>query len=100
MPVMPASERPPIRLMALFTGAVWWVLLVVLVLLALYAGIGRQLTQNVDSFREDLARELSARLEHDVSIGSLSSRWYWLDPSFTARDIDVINPDTGVRVLS
>ncbi len=108
---MPASERhsplpdkrranPPVRLMAWFTSTVWWLLLIVLVLFALYAGIGRQLTQNVDAFRDDLARELSTRLGHDVHIGSLSSRWFWLDPSFTAQDIEITNPDSGVQVLS
>lgn len=97
---MSSSERAPIRLMALFTGAVWWSLLVVLVLFALYAGIGRQLTQNVDSFRDDLSKDLSTRLGHEVSIGKLSSRWFWLDPSFTAQDIKVTNPDSGVQVLN
>lgn len=86
--------------MACLTSAVWWLLLVVLILLALYAGIGRQLTQNVDAFRDDLSRELSARLGHNVSIGSLSSRWFWLDPSFTAQDIQVTNADSNARVVS
>lgn len=95
-----SAESQPVRLMALLTNAVWWLLLVVLVLLALYAGIGRQLTQNVDAFRGELSQELSARLGHDVSIGSLSSRWFWLDPSFTAQDIEVTNPDSGQRVVS
>lgn len=97
---MSSSKRPPVRLMARLTSVVWWLLLIVLVLFALYAGIGRQLTQNVDTFREDLAKELSARLEHDVTIGSLSSQWFWLDPSLTAQDITVTNPDSGQRVIS
>lgn len=97
---MSSSESTPARLIALFTGAIWWSLVVILVLFALYAGIGRQLTQNVDAFRDDLSRELSARLGHEVSIGSLSSRWYWLDPSFTAQDIEITNSDSGVRALS
>jgi len=97
---MSSSKRQPLRLMALFTGAVWWSLLIVLVLFALYVGIGRQLTQNIDSFRDDLSRDLSARLGHEVRIGNLSSRWFWLDPSFTAQDIDVTNPDSGVQVVS
>jgi len=95
-----SSESQPGRLMALLANAVWWLILAVLVLLALYAGIGRQLTQNVDSFRDELSQELSARLGHDVSIGSLSSRWFWLDPSFTAQDIEVTNPDSDDRVVS
>ena len=93
-------ESPPVRLAARLTSLIWWLLLVVLVLFALYAGLGRQLTRNVDSFRDDLARELSDRLGHNVSIGSLSSRWYWLDPSFSARDIRVSNTETGVVVAN
>lgn len=97
---MSSSESTPARLIALFTSAVWRLLVVVLVMFALYAGIGRQLTQNIDAFRDDLSRELSARLGHDVSIGNLTSRWFWLDPSFTAQDIEITNPDSGVRALS
>ena len=93
-------ESPPVRLAARLASLIWWLLLVVLVLFALYAGLGRQLTRNVDSFRDDLARELSDRLGHNVSIGSLSSRWYWLDPSFFARDIRVSNTETGVVVAN
>ncbi|PPI85955.1 hypothetical protein KEHDKFFH_01135 [Marinobacter maroccanus] len=93
-------ESPPVRLLARLASLIWWLLLALLVLLALYAGLGRQLTQNVDSFRDDLARELSDRLGHDVSIGRLSSQWYWLDPSFTARDIQISHPDTGVVVAN
>ncbi|RBW48319.1 YhdP family protein [Marinobacter sp. F3R11] len=100
MPGTSSTERSPIRLMALLSGAVWWLLVIILVLFALYAGIGRQLTHNIDTFRDDLSSELSARLGHEVSIGKLSSRWFWLDPSFTAQDIEVTNPDSGVRVLS
>ncbi len=93
-------ESPPVRLLARLASLIWWMLLALLVLLALYAGLGRQLTQNVDSFRDDLAQELSNRLGHDVSIGGLSSQWYWLDPAFTARDIQISHPDTGVVVAN
>lgn len=94
----PLPESPPVRLLARLASLVWWMLLFLLVLLALYAGLGRQLTQNIDQFREDLALELSRQLGHDVSIGSISSRWYWLDPAFTATDIRVSHPDTGIPV--
>ncbi|QSP94537.1 hypothetical protein LPB19_15375 [Marinobacter salinisoli] len=87
-------EKPSMRLAARLSSAVWWLLLFVLVLFALYAGLGRQLTSNIDSYTADLATELSARLGHPVSIGQLSSRWFWLDPSFTARDVVINKPDS------
>lgn len=95
---MPASA--PVRWLARLASLIWWLILLLLVLLALYAGVGRQLTQNVDDVREQLASELSDRLGHDVSIGYLSSQWYWLDPAFTARDIRISHPDTGVAVAN
>lgn len=91
-------ESPPVRLLARLASLVWWLLLFLLVLLALYAGLGRQLTQNIDQFRDDLAMELSRQLGHEVNIGAISSRWYWLDPAFTATDIRVSHPETGIPV--
>lgn len=93
-------ESPPVRLLARLASLVWWLLLFLLVLLALYAGLGRQLTQNIDQFRDDLALELSRQLGHEVSIGAISSRWYWLDPAFTATDLRVSHPDTGIPVAN
>jgi len=87
-----------LRLAALATSVVWWFLLVMLLLFALYAGVGRQLTRNVDVFSDDLARELSARIGQNVTIGSMSSQWFWLDPSFTAREISVTRSDSGAEI--
>ncbi|WP_286220334.1 YhdP family phospholipid transporter [Marinobacter apostichopi] len=92
------AESPPVKVAARLSSLVWWFLLVVLLVFALYAGVGRQLTGNVDAFADDLAEALSARIGHDVAIGSLSSRWFWLDPSFTARNISISNPDSDVTV--
>ncbi|MBZ2168483.1 YhdP family protein [Marinobacter sp. F4216] len=88
------SPRPALRFAARLSSVIWWLLLAVLVLLALYAGVGRQLTSNVDRYTADLESELSARLGHQVSIEQLSSRWFWLDPSFTARNVVVRRPDS------
>lgn len=94
LPDLPPESRP-VRLAARLASLVWWSLLTVLLLFALYAGIGRQLTQNIDSFRDDLELELSARTGKQVEIGGLDARWNWLDPTILARDIDVIEPGTG-----
>ncbi|MGM0766965.1 MAG: YhdP family protein [Pseudomonadota bacterium] len=93
-------ENTPIRLASRLAGLVWWMLLVALVLLALYAGIGRQLTQNIDDFRDDIERRLSEELGHDVVIGSLSSSWNWLDPSVEARGLSVRSEGGGEVVGS
>ncbi|WP_228257316.1 hypothetical protein [Marinobacter sp. NP-4(2019)] len=86
-------ESTPVRLVSRLASLVWWMLLVALVLLALYAGIGRQLTQNIDSFRGEIEARLSQKLGHEISIGSLSSSWNWLDPSLDARNLIVLSED-------
>lgn len=92
------AESAPVRFAARLSSLIWWLLLVVLLLFALYAGLGRQLTRNVDNFAEDLARELSERTGQEVAIGRLSSQWFWLDPAFTARNISVTSARTGITI--
>ncbi|MEE3116804.1 MAG: hypothetical protein VX339_01760, partial [Pseudomonadota bacterium] len=92
------AESAPVRFAARLSSLIWWLLLVVLLLFALYAGLGRQLTRNVDNFADDLARELSERTGQEVAIGRLSSQWFWLDPAFTARNISVTSARTGVTI--
>ncbi len=89
----PPPETPPIRWAARLAGLVWWLLFAGLLVLALYAGIGRQLTQNIDRFRQDLADELSARMGRQVDIDALDARWNWLDPTLLAHDIRVMTAD-------
>ncbi|MBJ6137270.1 YhdP family protein [Marinobacter litoralis] len=83
------------RVLTGIASCVWWALLVCLVLLALYAGIGRQLTANIDQFSDRTARILSEQTGFEVSIGRLSSSWQWLNPSITANEILVRHPGTG-----
>ncbi|PSF05972.1 hypothetical protein C7H09_11555 [Marinobacter fuscus] len=82
------------RCLGVFSSLIWWSLLVVLVLFALYAGIGRQLTANIDRFTDDLEVALSEASGLDITVGSLSSRWFWLDPAVTAKDIRIRSRDS------
>jgi len=86
-------ESTPVRLVSRLASLVWWLLLVALVLLALFVGIGRQLTQNIDSFRDDIEARLSQKLGHEIAIGSLSANWNWLDPSLDARNLVILSED-------
>lgn len=97
LPDLPA-ESGPVRWASRLASLIWWLLLGILLLFALYAGIGRQLTSNIDSFRDDLAHQLSIRTGKQVTIGALSARWNWLDPTFLAQDISVAEPQSGETV--
>ncbi len=63
---------------------VWWLVLVVLILLALYAGLGRQLTKDIDQYRTAIEQRLTDELGRRVTISELSANWQWLDPIVTA----------------
>ncbi len=96
-----ADGRGSITLLQRLTALVWWLALTALVLLALYAGIGRQLTENIDDYRDNLEQALSARLGQGVTIDSLSARWTWLDPVVEARGIRVASsPDQAEPFLA
>jgi len=86
------AEKPKgtaVRFLLKLANLVWWLLLAVLVVAALYAGLGRQLTQSINDYRPQIEQLLSERLEHDVRIGSLSSRWDWLNPTVIARNLEI-----------
>ncbi len=87
-----------VRLLSRLASLIWWLLLAVIILLALYAGIGRQLTQNIDDYRTDIEQALSSKLGQEIRIGSLSSSWNWLNPSIMAREILVLSDETGKGV--
>ncbi|MEP1217180.1 MAG: AsmA-like C-terminal region-containing protein [Marinobacter sp.] len=84
-----------VRLLSRLASLIWWLLLAVIILLALYAGIGRQLTQNIDDYRTDIEQVLSSKLGQDIRIGSLSSSWNWLNPTIIAREIRVLSDGEG-----
>jgi uncharacterized protein YhdP len=86
------------QLLEHLANGVWWFIFTLLVVFALYVGVGRQLTSNIDRFTGELSEQLSERTGLDVRIGRLSSRWYWLDPAITATDLTIHHPDTGQTV--
>lgn len=94
----PAPREKPkgiaIGILAKLANLFWWLLLAVLVLAALYAGLGRQITQSIDDYRPQIEQQLSELLGHEILIGSLSSRWNWLNPTITARDL-AMKPKAG-----
>ena len=98
---MPTQESPPLasnslplRWLARLSALVRWLALALLLLLALYAGLGRQLTVDMSQYRDTLQTQLLEQLGYTVSIGELSARWYWLNPEFSAKELRVA--ETGL----
>lgn len=73
------------------TNVFWSLVVVVLVVSAIFVGVGRQLTDNIDAFRSDLENLLTDSLGYRVEIDELRARWHWLDPVLQA---------SGVRLLT
>ena len=86
------------QLLEHLANGVWWFIFALLVVFALYVGLGRQLTSNIDRFTGELSGQLSDRTGLDVRVGHLSSRWHWLDPAVTASDLTVHHPETGQAI--
>lgn len=87
------------RVLLRVASLVWWLVLAVLVLLALYAGIGRQLTQNIDSHRQELEQILSQELGMTVTIDRIQASWQWLDPVLQAQGLRVHHQDEPERAI-
>jgi|GEM_PF-679362 len=84
------------RLLRRTVNVVWGVTLVVVLLVALYVGLGRQVMANLHHFTDDLEAQLSAQLGQPVSIGQLSGDWRGLDPIVTLSGIDILQEDDNV----
>ncbi|PID43933.1 MAG: TIGR02099 family protein [Gammaproteobacteria bacterium] len=63
-----------------FTNTVWYVLLTLTVLLAVYVALGRQFFPAISNFRPDLEAFLSRNLSSPVQIEGLTGKWNGLNP--------------------
>ncbi len=88
----PPARSLPFRVVMRLTSLIWSLVLVVLVLLALYVGLGHQLTRSIDDYRARLEQTLSRELGQTVSINHLEASWRWLDPVIEAQGVTVRSP--------
>ena len=73
---------------------VFALLLVMLVALALYVTLGRQLTPMVGNYQQALEQRLSQMLDASVTFGSIEGEWEGFGPRFLIQDL-TINPRNG-----
>lgn len=79
--------------------ACWALLVVLLVLLALYASLGRHYIVFVQDFAPDLEQWLQQRISADLSIGQLGGDWQGLSPVLKVQDFRLAaGPDQDVAV--
>lgn len=90
------------RLLHWLVNAVWSLAVFILLLLALYAGVGRYLITQVDVYQGDLENLLSERLGRPVQIDSLTGTWAGLDPVIRIEGLRVgaaDKPDAALQRL-
>ncbi|WP_148863435.1 YhdP family protein [Marinobacter fonticola] len=68
---------------------IWGLVLALLIVVALYVVIGRQLVSAVGDYRQELEAELSQRLGQPVHIDGLEGRWRGFDPVILIAGIEV-----------
>ena len=79
--------------------ACWALLVVLLVLLALYASLGRHYIVYVQDFAPDLEQWLQQRISADLSIGQLGGDWQGLSPVLKVQDFRLAaGPEHDVAV--
>lgn len=71
------------------------VLLVMLVALALYVSLGRQLAPMVSNYTEEVEQRLSQMLGADVEIGSIEGEWERFGPRFEIQGLQISASDAG-----
>lgn len=86
-------------------GALWcWhqlltLALVVLVLVAVIVGVGRQLLPAVASYRHDVELRLSQQMGLHVQLGALQGEWEGLGPHFSLLGMELRDPQQPRQVL-
>ncbi|EIK95098.1 hypothetical protein PMM47T1_17865 [Pseudomonas sp. M47T1] len=70
----------------------------VLVLVAVYVSLGRQLVPLVDQYRYEVQDKASEALGMPVSIGGLEGRWAGMAPVLMAHDVTVGEGDSALRL--
>ncbi len=78
---------------------VWVSALTVLILAALYVGLGRQVMANLHYYESDVEAALTQALGQPVRIGELAGQWRGLDPVVLATDLGVGRPDESKASL-
>lgn len=72
-----------------FLRVVFWTLLLMLVLLALYVSLGRQLTPSVSNYQTEIEQRLSEALDAQVTLQSVTGQWLGFSPRFNLRGLRI-----------
>ena len=90
----------PQRLLRWSVNIVWLTALTVLILVALYVGLGRQVMDNLHHFKGDIEQQISAVVGQPVSIERIRGQWQGLDPILRVNGVALRGGDSERAVAS
>ncbi|TDT43252.1 uncharacterized protein (TIGR02099 family) [Halospina denitrificans] len=90
----------PQRLLRWSVNIVWLSVLTVLILVALYVGLGRQVMDNLHHFKSDIEQQVSSIVGQPVSIERIRGEWQGLDPILRVQGVALEGVDSERTVAS
>ncbi|GAB5453288.1 MAG: YhdP family protein [Halioglobus sp.] len=75
-------------------SALWGVIVLLLVLLAVYVSVGRMLVSSIDRYSEGILQELNIRAPFDIEAESVSGIWRAFSPIIVLTDLSITLPES------
>lgn len=75
------------------TTWLWYTIVLLVVVLAVYSSFGRLLVTNVSRYQDEILREINNRLDFVLEVDELSGSWRSLSPSLIASGVRVIGDE-------
>lgn len=88
------------RLLRWCVNTIWYGVLTILILVALYVGLGRQVMGNLNHFKTEIEQQISSVVGQPVSIERIRGGWRGLDPILRVEGVELAGVDGGRAVAS
>lgn len=96
----PPDTSLPLRWLIRLANLVWMAVLAILIVIALYVVIGRQLMHAVDRYQAQIEAVLSERLGQPVHIDQLHGQWKGMDPVLDLSGMEIRDPEQPEKVIA
>ena len=90
----------PQRVLRWSVNVVWFSVLTLLILVALYVGLGRQVMGNLHHFKGDIEQQISSIVGQPVTIERIRGEWQGLDPILRVNGVALEDSDGRRTVAS
>lgn len=95
-----ATMSLPYRLLRWGVNLIWYGVLTVLILVALYVGLGRQVMSNLHHFKADIEQQVTSVIGQSVTIERIRGEWRGLDPILRVEGVKLTGASSDRTVAS